>query len=344
MSVQTLEHPGDTTTGRRTIRVLSIDGGGIRGIIPARFIEELEKVTGKPVAELFDVVAGTSTGGILALGLALPNGSGRPRFTGSDLVRLYETEGHRIFHRSPWHRLAALNNLADEKYESRGIEDVLHEYFGDAMLSDALVKVLVTAYDIERREPYFFKSYRAASDPDRQATVAAAARATSAAPTYFEPTSVTINGGSDYRALIDGRVFANNPGMCAYVEARDLFPDATDFLVVSLGTGQLTRRIPLDEAKGWGLAMWAQPLLGVVFDGVSDSVDYQLRMLCKTDDDVQRYHRLQVSLTEGSDDMDEVSTTNLRALRLLAERYISDSGEIFQTIARQLCQPAAVAR
>ena len=322
------------------VRILAIDGGGIRGIIPARVLQELEESTSRPIAELFDLIAGTSTGGILALGLAKPGSDGRPHYSAADLVELYETQGERIFRRSAWHRLYAINNLADEKFESRGIEEVLEAYFGEAQLTDALTNLLVTSYDIERRAPYFFKSYRAKTDAARQTTMAAAARATSAAPTYFEPTCVDIADSNDYRALIDGGVFANNPAMCAYVEAKDLFPEAREHVVVSLGTGQLTRRIPIDEARGWGLAMWAQPLLGVVFDGVSDSVDYQVQTLCRTESSVQRYHRFQVELTEGSDDMDDVSRTNLRVLRLHAERLISDSADELRGLCHQLSKSA----
>ncbi len=318
----------------RPVRILSIDGGGIRGLIPARVLQEIENLTGRRIADLFDLVAGTSTGGILALGLTKPGQAGGPEYSAADLVELYESEGPRIFSRSAWHHLYALNNLAEERYDATGIEQVLGEYFGDSRLSEALTPLLVTSYDIERRAPYFFKSYRAADDPDRDTSMAAAARATSAAPTYFEPHRIDIPGTNDYRALVDGGVFANNPTMCAYVEAKDLYPTAVDYHVVSIGTGQLTRRIPIDEARGWGLAMWAQPLLGVVFDGVSDTVDYQVRAMCRTDTDVQPYHRLQVALTEGNDDMDDVSATNLRALRVLAERFISGNNDELQNIAR----------
>jgi patatin-like phospholipase/acyl hydrolase len=318
------------------VRILSIDGGGIRGIIPARILQEIEETTGKAVADLFDLIAGTSTGGILALGLTKPAEGGRPQYCAADLVELYEAEGPRIFNRSTWHYLKALNNLADEKYDSSGIEEVLHEYFGETRLSDALTNLMVTSYDIERRAPYFFKSYRAADSRERDTPMADAARATSAAPTYFAPHRINIPGRNDYRALVDGGVFANNPTMCAYAEAKGLFPNATDYLVISIGTGELTRRIPIEEAEEWGLAMWAQPLLGVVFDGVSDTVDYQVRTMCRTDTDIQPYHRLQVTLTEGNDDMDDTTTTNLRALRILAERFITDSGKDLQTISRQL--------
>lgn len=150
-----------------------------------------------------------------------------------------------------------------------------------------------------------------------------AARATSAAPTYFEPAKLSSESSDDYFALVDGGVCANNPAMCAYAEARSIWPEEADLLVVSLGTGQLTRSIPCDQARNWGPAKWAQPILGVVFDGVSDTVDYQLEDLCRdTKTRVSGYFRYQVTLSSGNDDMDDTSRTNIRALELLAEDLI----------------------
>jgi len=299
-------------------KILSIDGGGIRGVIPAVVLTEIEHRTGKPTAELFDLLAGTSTGGILALGLSKRAADGTPEYAAHDLLKLYEDGGRTIFQRDPWHRIYALNNLLEEKWPSKGIEEVLRRYFGEAKISEAAKDILVTSYDIERRRPYFFKRDKARAKPADEWLMRQAARATSAAPTYFEPAKLGRPGSEDYLALIDGGVFANNPGMCAYVEAVSLWPDETEFLVLSLGTGELVRAIPYDDARTWGLAKWAQPLLGVVFDGVSDTVDYQLRQLCKDEQaSVGTYTRLQVTLTEGNDDMDDSSRTNINALKRL---------------------------
>lgn len=81
----------------KTIKILSIDGGGIRGIIPALILAEIEQRTGKPICQMFDLIAGTSTGGILALGLTRPDDTGQPAYRAEDLVRLYKTEGPVIF-------------------------------------------------------------------------------------------------------------------------------------------------------------------------------------------------------------------------------------------------------
>ena len=304
-------------------KILSIDGGGIRGVIPAAVLVEIEERTQQPVAELFDLIAGTSTGGLLALGLTKPSSSGSPEFSARQMLELYEQEGSAIFERDLWHRFMAMENVLEEKYPAKGIERVLAKYFGDAMLSDSLTEILVTSYDIERRTPFFFRRSRAREREGWDWQMSQAARATSAAPTYFEPVKLQDADSSEYYALVDGGVFANNPAMCAYAEARTLWPDEEDYLVVSLGTGELTRRIPYDVARGWGLAKWAQPILGVVFDGVSDTVDFQLGQLCRdAQNRVSQYLRLQVRLDEGSDDMDNATKGNIHVLRLLAEELV----------------------
>ena len=315
--------------------ILTIDGGGIRGVIPATVLVDIEERTQKPVAELFDLVAGTSTGGLLALGLTKPGSDGAPQFSAREMLALYESQGATIFQRDLWHRFVALESILEEKYPTDGIEAVLLEYFGDTMLSDALTEILVTSYELERRTPFFFRRSRARESADYNWRLRDAARATSAAPTYFEPARLEAASGDEYYALVDGGVFANNPGMCAYSEAKTLWPDEEDFLVVSLGTGELTRPIPYDEAKSWGLAKWAQPILGVVFDGVSDTVDFQLGQLCRDPEDrVARYLRLQTRLDEGSDDMDNASRGNIHVLRLLGEELVRSK----DTEIQQMCQ------
>jgi uncharacterized protein len=315
-------------------KVLSIDGGGIRGIIPAMVLATIEGRTGKPIAELFDLITGTSTGGILALGLAKPEAEGQPQYSAENLIKLYETEGRVIFSRDAWHRVTALGNLLEEKWPSKGVDTVLKTYFGETSLSEAICEVLITSYDIEAREPHFFKRHRALTDAKKDWPMRLVARATSAAPTYFEPALLDLPG-RDKLALIDGGVFANNPTMCGYVEATKLWPDESRYVVISLGTGELTRAIPYDQAKTWGLAKWAQPLLGVVFDGVSDTVDHQLQQLCNDEQSgVDDYLRLQVALTEANDDMDDATQPNMEALKRHAKKLITErEGDI-----RRLCK------
>lgn len=321
----------------KKVRILSIDGGGIRGIIPAMILAEIEKQTNKPISSLFDLIAGTSTGGILAIGLTVPDDRGNPKYKAEHLVELYEKQGETIFSRSVWHRIRAVGSLVEEKYPSKGIESVLENYLGNARLKDVLTEVLVTGYEIERRIPWFFKS-RYAKDKNKKGydfPLTKVARSTSAAPTYFEPALLKTDNNRDYYAIVDGGVFANNPAMCAYAEAKSTHPQADDFLVVSLGTGEFTRPLIFDEVKGWGLAQWAQPILSVVFDGVSDTVDYQLKQLLEPN---KQYYRFQTRLNVGNDDMDDASQTNIRILKLLAEALIRDYQEKIKSLCKQLVQ------
>lgn len=320
-------------------KVLSIDGGGIRGIIPAMILAEIEERTGKRIAEMFDLVAGTSTGGILALGLTKPGNDDKPQYSARKLIELYETEGGKIFSIPVWHRIHSVGGLAEEKYPSTGIDSVALEYFGEVRLAQAYKEVLITAYEIEKRGPWFFKRWKAQDKNEGfNPYMREVARATSAAPTYFEPIQLKV-GALGNRAFIDGGVHSNNPAMCAYVEARKIHPEENDFLVVSLGTGEPTREMPYEEVKGWGLALWAQPILNVVFDGVSDTVDYQLGELLSTEEgDTRRYYRFQTVLDIGKDDMDDASATNIQALKLKAKQIIDENEAALKTLCAQLVE------
>ena len=322
---------------RRPLRILAIDGGGIRGILPAMVLADLERRTNRPIIDLFDLIVGTSTGGLVALALSCPDAEGKPRHTARDIVRLYDVEGKRVFSRSVWHKIRSVGALAEGKYPSAGIEGVLQDYFGECRLKDALADVVVPAYEIERRIPFFFKTANAKLKSYYDYPMKNVIRAATAAPTYFEPMQVQIDGPNDYYALVDGALFAYNPGMCAYVEALNRYPDYNSVIMVSLGTGKLTRRLPYDEVKDWGAARWAQPAFALMCDGICDVVDHQLQQLLpETADGQRQYYRLQARLDVGNDDMDDASNTNIRVLKLLAEDMLQANRAVLRSLADRL--------
>jgi patatin-like phospholipase/acyl hydrolase len=299
------------------MRVLSIDGGGIRGIIPALVLTEVEKRSGKRIWELFDLIAGTSTGGILACALCAPD-----PLPAEQLVALYADEGPNIFDRSLWQRIRTANGLLDEKYDATALDRALERFLSDKRLAETKPDLLVPAYNMGDPGPYFFKS-RKAREEGEDFPLSEVARATAAAPTYFEPLEL----GS--QTLVDGGVFAANPAMCAFAEVMRFQP-AADVVLLSLGTGQRTRKRRFADVKDWGLIEWAKPILDVVFDGVSDAVDYQLQHSL----DEGKYWRLQVELTSASDDLDDANPENIEALRAHAEQLIADrSADIDAAIA-----------
>lgn len=138
-------------------KILSIDGGGIRWLIPALILQEIEHRTDRPIHTLFDLIVGTSTGGILAIGLTKP---GKP-LSAEALVALYRDEGNTIFDRSLLKRVRSLDGIADERYHEGPLEQILMRLFRAAQLKNTRCDLIITAYDIEQRTPYLFKSHQA---------------------------------------------------------------------------------------------------------------------------------------------------------------------------------------
>jgi patatin-like phospholipase/acyl hydrolase len=303
------------------MRVLSIDGGGIRGLIPALVLTEIETRSEKRIFELFDLIAGTSSGGILACALCAPD-----PLPAEQLVSLYQDEGPTIFDRDVFQRIRSGEGLLDERYDADALERALDRFLSDKRLAEAKPDLLVPAFNMTEPGPNFFKTRKARETPDTDDfPLSVVARATSAAPTYFEPLEVNDS------ALVDGGVFAVNPAMSAFAEVMRFQPTA-EVLLVSLGTGQRTRKRTFDQVKDWGLIEWAKPILDVVFDGMSDVVDYQLEHALEDG----RYWRLQTELDLASDDLDDASELNLELLSRHAEVLIETRSEDLDEIIAAL--------
>jgi predicted acylesterase/phospholipase RssA len=313
-----LERVTPKKTGRQVTRVLSIDGGGIRGLIPAVFCEAMESRSGSSIHKMFDLVAGTSTGGILALGLASPP-HGIPA---SQLVKLYENHGAHIFSQGK----GVLGNfITGPKYSGVGLQRILDHNLPNAYLSDTLIEVLVTAYDLERRRPRAFKRWRAKEDRHQDFPITAVARATSAAPTYFPPAVIQNRG------YVDGGLVANNPTMVAYAEAMRLWPK-NSVLVVSIGTGAAQQPIQTNIASGWGQAQWAVPLIECMFSASSDAVDYAVQQMVPE----TQYKRFQINLTAGSEPLDDASPANIARLRKLGDDLVRQNSVVLTELVSQL--------
>ena len=305
-------------------RILSIDGGGIRGIIPGQIIAVLEKriqeLSNNPdarISDYFDLIAGTSTGGILTCAYLIPeNGGTRPKFNADQVVDLYMENGDEIFEIPFFHKVKTMGGVTDEKYPSDGIEETLEDYFGSTKLSELLKPCLITAYDIKRRKGHFF-TQQDAHDPAYDFYVKDVARATSAAPTYFECAKVKSMSNVNY-PLIDGGVFVNNPTLCAYSEARNLNekPTAKQMAILSLGTGFTKKHYSYKQAKDWGMVEWIKPLIDIMMSGVSETVDYQLEQIYDAVEAKEQYLRINAPLpSDVNAEMDDASMENLLALK-----------------------------
>jgi len=287
--------------------ILSVDGGGIRGIIPAIVLAEIEYRTKKPISQMFDLMVGTSTGGIIVAGLC------NKQYSALDLVDLYQKDGPHIF-KSSFFRRSIFSWLNCAQYSCKNIECVLNRYFGDSTLADATNNLMLTSYDIKNNYPFFFKSWK----EDRNfIKLKDALRATTAAPTYFVPKYLKIN--QKEMVLVDGGVFANNPAACAYASGKRLFPN-DDIVLLSIGTGRTDRSIEYANSKRFGKIGWIKPLLHVMFSSSLDAVNYQLNQVI-----ADKYIRIQSQLKIASPDMDNITSKNIKFLQQEAKAMIEDN-------------------
>lgn len=319
-------------------KILSIDGGGIRGIIPGQVLVEIEKTFNVEVARDFDMVSGTSTGGILACAFLLPDEANpsKPKFSAEEVVGLYFERGDKIFDVPFFHKIRSVGGILDEKYPAKGIEQALNDYFGDVWLKDLLKPCVITTYDIENRKGHFFGQHKAAKDPDYNFKVRDVARATSAAPTYFECEQVTSEAGNSF-ALIDGGVFVNNPALVAYAEGRSIFESenkeatAKDMKILSIGTGHNRKSYSYNKAKNWGMAEWVQPVIDIMMSGSADVAHYQLHKIYGTINNPKQYLRIDKDLdpdTTGIDpDMDCATQENMVKLKAFGQQLFEENKE-----------------
>ncbi|KAH9663504.1 Patatin-like protein 1 [Citrus sinensis] len=211
-------------THANLITILSIDGGGIRGIIPGVILayleSQLQELDGQDarLADYFDVIAGTSTGGLITAMLTAPKEQNRPMSAAKDIVPFYIRHGPQIF---PQLRGMLANSVVNRvralmgsKYDGKYLHKVIKENLKDTKLHQTLTNVVIPTFDIKKLQPTIFSSFQVAASPDLDAQLADIAIGTSAAPTYFP--AYYFENPDDHGTLkefnlIDGGVAANNP-------------------------------------------------------------------------------------------------------------------------------------
>jgi patatin-like phospholipase/acyl hydrolase len=286
---------------RSKVRILSIDGGGIRGVIPAQVLVYMEKRMQEAkgpdarLADYLDMIVGTSTGAILAALLLVPDENGRPKYTAQDALDFYVKHGESIFNKSIRRKSMFTRLFKASKFSADNLEKLFEEKLGDLKLSELLKPCIITSYNLTHRASLFFNS----REPNLSAGdfyVRDVLRSTSAAPTYFDPAKIYPIGGSkdDKMMNVDGGVFANNPSMCAYAEGRKThfenwrdkddpdkaFPTAKNMLLLSLGTGGGRPELGFtSDSPKWGMLDWAKKTPEIMMDGGLDMVNHQVALL-----------------------------------------------------------------
>lgn len=331
--------------------ILSIDGGGIRGIIPSVFLATLKdmlELNGmkQPFHKIFNLMAGTSTGGLISLALSVPR---TQKNDGSlfdpeggmipqRLPELYEKLGDRAFPGNRQRFTRTFRQFFTSKYSAGPLRSILTDLYGSSTVKHALTNLLITAFDMESMQPVFIKKRTPESggemDPDF--FMVDAALATAAVPTYFPPACVAAVDNHDKKyCLVDGGIFCINPAMSALTEARKLMPDA-EYILLSLGTGTQTEDYKTDRMDRWGFFNWIAPWLGVpliaaVGEGQRISTTHMLKRYPKVS-----LYRFDINLERGKGRLDDGSAENLRYLRNKANEMIRDNLESIHAVMEAL--------
>ncbi|MBO9618127.1 MAG: patatin-like phospholipase family protein [Niabella sp.] len=342
----------------KKISILSLDGGGIRGIIPGVILTYLEKQlqaksnTTLKIGDYFDFIAGTSTGGILACAYLIPDQGGKAKYCAEQAVQLYLHEGRDIFKENIFHKIINPWSLVSEKYSADALEKNFKDLFGQTLLSEFIKPCLITSYDITSRNAHFFTSCDARINDIENFYAIDVARSTSAAPTYFEPARIQSQTGQTFN-LVDGGVFANNPALCAYAEVRKINfsgllnnpdkpdkPSAKDMLIISMGTGTVKKPYHFDNLKNAGEIKWIEPIIDILMSGNAETVDYQLKQIYGTlsHKDSKDYYRLEPPLHEALSDMDNATSVNVEHLRQAGLLFIEKNQPMLDEIVTKVLE------
>lgn len=285
----------------KTLRILSIDGGGLRGVVPVTILMEFQKRLkthhGKEIWECFDLIAGTSTGGLITSAITLKDKTAsRPKakYTLNDILNIYINRGKEIFPKKNWleSKWHGLSDIWKPSFSDKGIDRVFRDVLGNAKVSDCLTNILVSTYDLNNNIPLFFKTIDSKYDPNLDPELYDICRATSAGPTYLPtyrfnyPKNPTTE--LPHRNCIDGGIYVNNPSMAALSEISKNLKDYDNTVsenedidydnvfVLSIGTGTYSSSIKDETSAKKGQLYWAKTISDIMMRGVNKTTDYEM--------------------------------------------------------------------
>ncbi|KAL1569428.1 patatin-like protein 1 [Salvia divinorum] len=328
------------------ITILSIDGGGVRGIIPGVMLayleSQLQELDGEDarIADYFDVIAGTSTGGLVTTMLTAPDVNNRPLYSAKDIVPFYLEHCPKIFPQPTGlfaGLISTLKGFIGPKYDGNYIRSLTRDILGELRLHQTLTNVVLPSFDIKKLQPVIFSSYTAPQNSEMDGLLSDICISTSAAPTalpphYFENQGHTFN-------LIDGGIAANNPTLVAISEVIREFSedngggdkmDLGRVLVVSLGTGARKNEEKYDakRASEWGVVGWLyvnpSPLLQAYNQSSGDMVDFHNAVVFNALHSQHNYLRIQDETLVGDMvNMDLATTENLENCVKVGEELLN---------------------
>ncbi len=342
---------------KRLVKVLAIDGGGARGVIPALVLDRIEQRTGKPIHELFDVIAGTSTGSLITAMLTVPRPGGAAIQTAAEVTCFYEGEAAGLFFaRTPEYAERAAESTIPAFPASSHIAGIQAAISTEARLSEAATNIVVTFYNLSRTPPRTYDMTRwkarhgrgAEASSDHEFLMWEGIRGASTFPGIWPGATLRAASGKEYHPL-DGGMFSINPVLEGVAHAIRLIGnlglDGDDyrFAVVSLGTGYFNQTDLVGEVtQQWGPEQWyrrgsAPHLVEVLFEGQTDAAAGLMRDIQWSDGRIPYYFRFQPRMQHDFK-LYDADPKSIATLRGYAEAMLRERGDDIEAICTLLEQ------
>lgn len=315
--------------------ILSIDGGGVRTLMPLTLLNEIEKRTGVSISELFDYFAGVSAGALICSLLLLKDENGKQKYKTADIIDIFESQCKIIFSYTYLGWIKTGFGLFDSSYSSANIIKSFDNYFTDVKITDLIKPITIISYDLITNKPIYFNVSRYPSITIKDCLIA-----TTAAPTYFSPHNLIINDVK--HMLIDGGVVTNNPIEQCFLDAYDYFEinkqknnlvneDSKNdsFYTLSLGTGYLE----VDYTTGnYGKLGWSSKIIDILFNANIFDHNCQLKLIDKMMPN-NKLHRINFKLNKNIN-LDNVYSFS--EMKTIMDNWVTQNNELINILCSEL--------
>jgi hypothetical protein len=334
---------GRISSSPKTVRILSLDGGGVRGVAEARFLQHLEKKLGRSTSDTFHLIGGTSAGGVLATFLTVPEapGSTKAKYSAKNLVDILMKRSADMF--VPLY--ISLGGLFGPKYKTERFRSVASEYLLDEETNNTTIPTMVIAYDMQIQDFKAITSW----DEEEIFKKVDAVNSTAAAASYFQPCRISpVNDPEKSYILTDGGVGANNPTLFLLTKAMELYPDADHFEVLSVGSGYANRPLFYEDMKDAGLIQWIPHLTRIFINGQTTKDHKFLTRMFSSESDLQdikqplfrgKYSRWSPLLSRENTKLDNTDNINLMTIVSATDHYVELRQREFEELVDRLRNP-----
>lgn len=319
------------------MNILSISGGGVRGLIPLYVLREIERKYNKSISEIFDYFAGSSIGSIIIAALLITDDGKTSKYKCEELFEMIEKLCKEIFQNTWFYRMKTIYGWLGSKYPIENVEILLKEFFGDRKLKDLLRPICFPTFDGISQKPIYFTK-----EKHGELYLRDILRATTAAPTYFDPKEMEVEGvkltcgGVDFtkqkRQLYDSGIVVNNPSLVAELHATHNMQiiNKSNIYELCLGTG--TSQIPQPTNNGmWG---WINSILGYLFNGFNENEMYLLYLTMKEENILY----VNVEIDNKYDQLDNASDESIKYYSAKIEEWMKNNNEKFYTYMDKLVE------